>query len=84
MEVKVNSYRDKDDWREFLEITIDGELKFEFYDGEPEDNKLMRGFADCYNIVDAMKLAYEAGQNGEPLKVVEVSQDPFGEEREDE
>lgn len=36
-----------------------------FYDGEPEDNTLGRNFNDVYSIPDLLKIAYEAGKNGE-------------------
>lgn len=68
--MKVIEYTHEDDYdfRQYLDITVntqDKELCFSFYDGEPEDNNLSRNFSDCYNIVDAMKLAWEAGKRGE-------------------
>ncbi len=51
-----------------LTIDMDG-LTLEFRDGEPEDANLARDFNDCYSIVDAIKLAYNAGKNGEELTI---------------
>lgn len=39
--------------------------KLLFKTGEPEDNSFNRNLSDVYNIPDALKLAYDAGKNGE-------------------
>lgn len=57
------------DYREVLEIEIDGVRKFSVYDGEPEDANLSRDFNDCWNIVGMMKLAHEAGLKGESFEI---------------
>ena len=55
--------------RAALTIHIDGTKKLSFWEGEPEDNNLGRNFNDCYSIVSFMKMAYEAGKNGETLEI---------------
>lgn len=62
-----------EDYRSYIRISIDNKLAFSAHDGEPEDNTLSRNFADCFCVVDLMKLAYEAGLKGEPFEVVEVN-----------
>ncbi len=74
MKVKVLS-RDEvqledNDFKDALEIHIDGEKKFEVWDGEVEDANLGRDFADCFNIPTLMRLAYEAGKKGEEFSLV--------------
>jgi hypothetical protein len=56
-----------------LSISLDGVQHFYVADGEPEDNNLMRNFNDCYNVLGMLRVAYEAGYQGEPLEVLEVS-----------
>ena len=53
------------DYRDSLEILVDGISKFNVSDGEPEDANLSRDFSDCHSITNLMKLAYEAGKRGE-------------------
>jgi len=81
MKIKQTTSSDKfsedNDYRNFLHIEINGEKKFHFLDGEPEDNNLSRDFSDCYDIVSALKLAFEAGKNGETLEVEQVKSDDF-------
>ena len=49
------------DCRSHVEISVDGEVKVDCYDGEPEDNTLCRNFADIYSIPELMEMAYNAG-----------------------
>ena len=53
--------------RAFLSITV-GDETLTFIDGEPEDANLCRDFNDCYNIVNFMYKAYNAGKAGEPFE----------------
>ncbi|MBG9773027.1 hypothetical protein [Brevibacillus laterosporus] len=56
--------------RDFLdgyELRVDGHLMISMYDGEWEDNNLSRNFSDVHKIEDVIKLAFEAGKNGEEL-----------------
>lgn len=53
------------DYQDKLEIYVDGVGKFSAHDGEPEDANLSRDFSECHNIPELMRLAYEAGKNGE-------------------
>lgn len=52
-----------------LEIVIDDTYKFSVYHSEdmPEDNTLYRNFADCFDIPEMLKMAYEAGKRNEPF-----------------
>ena len=49
--------------------TEEAHLRFE--DGEPEDNNMSRNFSDIFLIKDLIKIAYNAGKNGEELKIIE-------------
>jgi len=72
-----DKFLEANDYRSFYEINIDGKQVFSFFDGEPEDANLLRDFSDCYNIVDALKAAYEAGKNGEPFDIEKIELDDF-------
>ena len=61
------------DYREVIEIFIDGKRVFSVGDGEPEDSNLCRDFNDCWKIPDLLKMAYEAGKKGEEL-IIETEQ----------
>ena len=50
---------------ETIQIEINGEIKFSIREGEPEDMTLSRDLSDIYSITSLLKLAYEAGKNGE-------------------
>ncbi len=56
-----------DDYRQRVDITIDGKLAFSVHDGEPEDNNMGRNFSDCDNVTNLMKQAHSAGLEGEAL-----------------
>jgi len=58
------------DYRSSLRILVDDKNVFDAMDGEPEDATLSRDFNDCYKIPSLMRLAYEAGKNGEELEIV--------------
>jgi ABC-type uncharacterized transport system fused permease/ATPase subunit len=64
MKIKTISETDSD-YRTSFKIRINNQEVASFYDGEPEDNSLGRNFNDVYKIVELMKLAYDAGKNGE-------------------
>lgn len=57
------------DYRDALEIQIDGEKVFGVYDGEPEDSNLSRDFSDCKEIAALLMSAYTAGANGEEINI---------------
>ena len=48
-------------------------------EGEPEDANMGRDFADIVNIDDLVKMAYEAGKNGELLEIDHKNYDSFDE-----
>ena len=58
------------DYRAALAIAVNDEIKFHVHDGEPEDSNLGRDFCDCWGVVDLMKMAYDAGKQGEDLDIV--------------
>lgn len=45
---------------------------FSVHDGESEDNSLNRNFSNVYEIPNLMKMAYEAGKNGEEFEIVDI------------
>lgn len=57
------------DYRDAVEIHIDGKRVFSVYDGELEDNSIGRNFNDVFKIPNLMKTAFNAGKNGEELEV---------------
>ena len=81
MELTIITYTEEAseerDYSQLYALEIDGKEKFEVYDGEPEDNNLSRNFNGIYNIPKLMKLAYEAGKNGEEFNVIEEQVDEY-------
>lgn len=71
----IAKYTQLDDYRDKITILLvnnKGEqLDLRFIDGEHEDNTLARNFGDCYIITDLVRMAYEAGKNGEEFEYVE-------------
>jgi len=65
------------DYRDILAIEINGQCKFEVYDGEPEDANLSRDFNSCWKIPKLMKSAYEAGKNGEEFTIINEEVDEY-------
>lgn len=59
--------QEKRDYSNEIMIKVDGEDKFHVYDGEIEDNNLLRNFSDCFKIDELMQLAYEAGRENKEL-----------------
>ncbi|MGG1440870.1 hypothetical protein ABE354_02195 [Brevibacillus laterosporus] len=55
------------DFCDGYELRADGQLFISMYDGEWEDNNLSRNFSDVHKIEDVIKMAFEAGKNGEEL-----------------
>ena len=73
MEVEVISLTEKAveerDYRNEIEIKINGVRVFRVNDGEPEDSNLSRDFNDCWNIPNLMKKAYQAGVIGNEMTI---------------
>lgn len=65
----TNESFEKNDYRGFLKITIDGKERFLVWDGELEDNNLGRNFHACYRIANLLEEAYSAGKNGEDFSM---------------
>ena len=73
----VETITTDDDYRQTLTIEVDGKGIFGVGDGEPEDSNLSRDFSDCLIVTDLMKMAYEAGKNGEEweYELIEENED---------
>lgn len=72
MEIIERTSFEEDDCRSALSIRVEtdrGIKSVSFRDGEPEDSNMSRGFEDVYNISGILKLAYDAGRDGEKFKV---------------
>lgn len=70
---KSNEYGDNTKF--VVELRNDSDLivlRLDFCNGEPEDNSLGRNFNDVFYIEEAIRIAYEAGKNGEKLEVENV------------
>lgn len=83
MLVEIFSSQDEYDYRCAYSIYINGKREISFVDGEPEDNNLCRNFDGVYTIDRLMRMAYEAGKNGEDFECVgekEISWDEFFEQ----
>ena len=52
-----------------LSKTEEAHLRFE--DGEVDENCISRNFSDIFLIKDLIKIAYNAGKNGEELEIIE-------------
>ena len=57
------------DYDQIYILEINGKEIISFYDGEPEDNTLQRNFNDVYKIDKIIKMAFNAGKNGETLSI---------------
>ena len=67
--------QERRDYRDCLEISIDGKAVFEVYDGEPEDATLARDFNDCWGIPELMEKAYLAGIANEDFLIERREED---------
>lgn len=66
MDIKTHYKFDSDYGHADFTVFIDGEKKYNVWDSDsPEDNNIGRNFSDSVEVVKLMKLAYEAGKNGE-------------------
>jgi hypothetical protein len=66
------------DYRSALDLTVisgDNVVHIDFYDGEPEDNSMSRNFSSIYSIAEIIKVAHQAGLDGQPLEVSEEDSD---------
>lgn len=69
MKVVTRFESDDDRMWESFSIEVDGKQKFYMgISGDcPEDNTFGRSLHDVFTIPELMMMAYEAGENGEPL-----------------
>ena len=75
MKITITELSDKGskayDYRNFYQLDIESStIRLRFLDGEPEDATLGRDYNDVYKIIDALRIAHEAGIKGEGLGVV--------------
>lgn len=74
--VKIREGNDRNDWRQAYEIEAADDqgsrVALSFYDGEPEDANISRDFNDVLSIPDIIKLAHQAGVNGEVLNIEQL------------
>jgi hypothetical protein len=75
MKVTEVSATDEDDYREYFAIKVNGKREVSFCDGEPEDNNMHRNFSQIGSISRLMKMAYDAGKNGEDFEIEEVKKE---------
>lgn len=82
MKLVVKRFEEHEFWRTALKIeakTKKDQTELSFIEGEPEDASLGRDYSDVYNIEDLVKMAYEAGKNGERLEIDRKTYDSFDE-----
>jgi hypothetical protein len=76
--MKVKTTYEKDAYEDevtHLSIKINNKRHFSIGRGEPEDMTLYRNLSDAYNVVDMMRLAYEAGKAGETFETEEETEE---------
>lgn len=72
MKIVTNNPKDLYEDSFYIEIiTNEGKASVGFGGGEPEDNCLARDLNDAFKIPKMLKMAYEAGKNGEELEEIE-------------
>lgn len=74
----IEHYPDEEDWGQYAGVstqitTNEGTQSVGFYGGEPEDMTLDRDLSDAWNVVELLKLAYNAGKNGEELEIEQIT-----------
>lgn len=82
MKLMTQDFLKEDELRRAFKITVKtekDEKQLNFMEGEPEDANMGRDFADIVNIDDLVKMAYEAGKNGESLEIDHKNYDSFDE-----
>ena len=53
----------------------DKKISLRFGAGEPEDMNLARDLSDALSIPDVIKMAYEAGKNGEEFEIIYLDEE---------
>jgi len=82
MKLLTEDFLKEDELRRAFKITVKTEKdkkQLSFIEGEPEDANMGRDFADIVDIDNLVKMAYEAGKNGESLKIDHKNYDSFDE-----
>lgn len=62
------------DYQDRMKILVDGNVVFDVYDGEHEDNNLARNFNDCYDAHHLLRMGWRAGKAGEEFEMT-ISED---------
>lgn len=77
MKVTVITTISDDFTYESLEITLDESIKFHVFSDAnlPEDNTLSCNFADCFDIPELLRKAWEAGRRGEEFEIEYVGEE---------
>lgn len=70
MTTRAEEFLDEYDYRDFVNIKVDGATVFDVHDGEPEDNNLGRNFSDCLDVTSLMKWAWQAGKDGDTFEII--------------
>ena len=69
MVVEVITYPEEElearDYRDKFEVYVDEVLVFNVWEDEPEDMNFGRTLSDILTIPDLLRLAFDAGKNGE-------------------
>lgn len=71
VEIITKDQENKDN-AEFVQIKFDGRQQFYVFDGEPEDNKLDKNFAQCFMIKNMLEKVYDAGLRSEPVEFIYI------------
>ena len=82
MKLLTEDFFKEDELRRAFKITVKtekDEKQLSFMEGEPEDANIGRDFADIVDIDNLVKMAYEAGKNGESLEIDHKNYDSFDE-----
>jgi hypothetical protein len=77
--MKIMTYYDDDaknygEYERFV-IKVNNKIILSAGHGEPEDNSLGRDLNFVFSIPEWMKMAYEAGKNGEDFNIIESEED---------
>lgn len=74
MKVKLSVFNSNDFNRQILEV---GDQTFHVHDLNecPEDAIIGRDLVDAYDLLEVLKLGYEAGKRGEELEIEETTKE---------
>lgn len=72
----IGHYPDENNWGQMERVDIEiitdkGNKTCSIGGGEPEDMSIARDLSDIWSVPTMLKLAYEAGKNGEELEFID-------------